>query len=37
MAMGEKLGNVSAGSVLMVDPQGPARLLATLKGLQEKG
>ena len=37
MAMGEKLGNAPAGSVLMVDPQSPARLLAALKGLQEKG
>lgn len=37
MAMGEKLGNAPAGSVLMVDPQSPASLLAALKGLQEKG
>ncbi len=37
MAMGEKLVNAPAGSVLMVDPQSPASLLAALKGLQEKG
>jgi regulator of protease activity HflC (stomatin/prohibitin superfamily) len=37
MTMGEKLGNAPAGSVLMVDPQSPAGLLAALKGLQEKG
>ena len=37
MEMGEKLGNAPAGSVLMVDPQSPASLLAALKGLQEKG
>jgi regulator of protease activity HflC (stomatin/prohibitin superfamily) len=37
MAMGEKLGQAPAGSVLMVDPQSPASLLAALKGLQEKG
>jgi len=37
MAMGEKLGSAPAGSVLMVDPQSPAGLLAALKGLQEKG
>ena len=37
MAMGEKLGAAPAGSVLMVDPQSPAGLLAALKGLQEKG
>ena len=37
MAMGEKLGNAPAGSVLMVDPQSPASLLAALKGLQERG
>jgi regulator of protease activity HflC (stomatin/prohibitin superfamily) len=37
MAMGEKLGNAPAGSVLMVDPQSPASLLAALKGLQQKG
>ena len=36
MAMGEKLGNAPAGSVLMVDPQSPASLLAALKGLQER-
>jgi hypothetical protein len=35
--MGEKLGSAPAGSVLMVDPQSPAGLLAALKGLQEKG
>ncbi|HBH74624.1 MAG TPA: paraslipin [Synechococcales bacterium UBA10510] len=37
MAMGEKLVNAPAGSVLMVDPQSPASLLAALKGLQENG
>jgi regulator of protease activity HflC (stomatin/prohibitin superfamily) len=37
MTMGEKLGNAPAGSVLMVDPQSPASLLAALKGLQDKG
>jgi regulator of protease activity HflC (stomatin/prohibitin superfamily) len=37
MTMGEKLGNAPAGSVLMVDPQSPASLLAALKGLQERG
>jgi len=37
MTMGEKLGSAPAGSVLMVDPQSPAGLLAALKGLQEKG
>ena len=37
MVMGEKLGNAPAGSLLMVDPQGPSSLLAALKGLQEKG
>ena len=37
MAMGEKLGSAPAGSVLMVDPQSPASLLAALKGLQQKG
>jgi regulator of protease activity HflC (stomatin/prohibitin superfamily) len=36
MAMGEKLGSAPAGSVLMVDPQSPASLLAALKGLQQK-
>jgi regulator of protease activity HflC (stomatin/prohibitin superfamily) len=37
MTMGEKLGNAPAGSVLMVDPQSPASLLAALKGLQQNG
>jgi regulator of protease activity HflC (stomatin/prohibitin superfamily) len=37
MAMGEKLGSAPGGSVLMVDPQSPASLLAALKGLQQKG
>ena len=37
MAMGEKLGSAPAGSVLMVDPQSPASLLAALKGLQQNG
>ena len=37
MAMGEKLGNAPAGSVLMVDPQSPASLLTALRGLQQGG
>ncbi|MCX5932631.1 MAG: SPFH/Band 7/PHB domain protein [Cyanobacteria bacterium] len=35
MAMGEALGKAPGGSVLMVDPQSPAALLAALRGLQK--
>jgi regulator of protease activity HflC (stomatin/prohibitin superfamily) len=37
MAMGQQMAQSQGGSVLMVDPQSPASLLAALKGLQEKG
>jgi len=37
MAMGQEMAHAKGGSVLMVDPQSPASLLAALKGLQEKG
>jgi regulator of protease activity HflC (stomatin/prohibitin superfamily) len=37
MAMGQEMAAAHGGSVLMVDPQSPASLLAALKGLQEKG
>jgi len=37
MAMGQEMARAQGGSVLMVDPQSPAALLAALKGLQEKG
>ncbi|MCP9884872.1 paraslipin [Synechococcus sp. ATX 2A4] len=37
MAMGQAMAASKGGSVLMVDPQSPASLLAALKGLQEKG
>jgi len=37
MAMGQEMAKAQGGSVLMVDPQSPASLLAALKGLQEKG
>jgi regulator of protease activity HflC (stomatin/prohibitin superfamily) len=37
MAMGQQMADSRGGSVLMVDPQSPASLLAALKGLQEKG
>ncbi len=37
MAMGQQMAAAHGGSVLMVDPQSPASLLAALKGLQEKG
>jgi regulator of protease activity HflC (stomatin/prohibitin superfamily) len=37
MAMGEELAKAPGGSVLLVDPQSPASLLAALRGLQEKG
>ena len=35
MAMGEELGKAPGGSVLMVDPQSLAALLAALRGLQK--
>jgi regulator of protease activity HflC (stomatin/prohibitin superfamily) len=35
MQMGEQLGKAPGGSVLMVDPQSPAALLAALRGLQK--
>ena len=34
MAMGEQLADAPGGSVLMVDPQSPAALLAALKQFQ---
>ena len=37
MAIGQAMAASKGGSVLMVDPQSPASLLAALKGLQEKG
>ncbi|MCT0200825.1 paraslipin [Synechococcus sp. CS-1325] len=37
MAMGQAMAASKGGSVLMVDPQSPASLLAALKGLQGKG
>ena len=37
MAMGEQMAAAPGGSVLLVDPQSPASLLAALKGLQAKG
>ena len=37
MAMGQQMAQAPGGTVLMVDPQSPASLLAALKGLQEKG
>jgi regulator of protease activity HflC (stomatin/prohibitin superfamily) len=37
MAMGQEMAHAKGGSVLMVDPQSPASLLAALKGFQEKG
>jgi len=37
MAMGQEMAHAKGGTVLMVDPQSPASLLAALKGLQEKG
>lgn len=36
MAMGQEMARSQGGSVLMVDPQSPASLLAALKGLQQK-
>jgi regulator of protease activity HflC (stomatin/prohibitin superfamily) len=35
MAMGEQMAQAPGGSVLMVDPQSPAALLAALRGLQQ--
>ncbi len=35
MLMGEKMSSAQAGSVLMVDPQSPASLLAALKQFQQ--
>ncbi|MCP9902719.1 SPFH/Band 7/PHB domain protein [Cyanobium sp. BA5m-21] len=35
MAMGEQMAHAPGGSVLMVDPQSPAALLAALRGLQQ--
>ncbi|EDY39570.1 band 7 protein [Cyanobium sp. PCC 7001] len=35
MAMGQEMARAQGGSVLMVDPQSPASLLAALKGLQK--
>jgi regulator of protease activity HflC (stomatin/prohibitin superfamily) len=37
MAMGQEMAQAPGGSVLLVDPQSPASLLAALKGLQERG
>ncbi|MCP9857569.1 MULTISPECIES: SPFH domain-containing protein [unclassified Cyanobium] len=37
MAMGQQMAAAQGGSVLMVDPQSPASLLAALKGFQERG
>jgi regulator of protease activity HflC (stomatin/prohibitin superfamily) len=37
MAMGQEMASAPSGSVLMVDPQSPASLLAALRGLQERG
>ncbi|MFO0076303.1 MAG: SPFH domain-containing protein [Cyanobacteriota bacterium] len=34
MAMGQEMARAQGGSVLMVDPQSPASLLAALRGLQ---
>ena len=35
MAMGQRMADSPAGSVLMVDPQSPASLLAALKQFQQ--
>ena len=35
MAMGEAMAQAPGGSVLMVDPQSPASLLAALRGMQQ--
>ncbi|MFO7630473.1 MAG: stomatin-like protein [Prochlorococcaceae cyanobacterium] len=37
MAMGEAMAKAPGGSVMMVDPQSPASLLAALRGLQKQG
>ncbi|MCX5966803.1 MAG: paraslipin [Cyanobacteria bacterium] len=37
MAMGQEMARAQGGSVLLVDPQSPASLLAALKALQSKG
>jgi regulator of protease activity HflC (stomatin/prohibitin superfamily) len=37
MGMGQEMARAQGGSVLMVDPQSPASLLAALKSLQDKG
>ena len=37
MTMGQEMASAKGGSVLMVDPQSPASLLAALKDFQEKG
>ncbi len=37
MAMGQEMARAQGGSVLLVDPQSPAGLLAALKALQAKG
>jgi regulator of protease activity HflC (stomatin/prohibitin superfamily) len=37
MAMGEAMAQAPGGSVLMVDPQSPASLLAALRGVQKPG
>jgi len=37
MSMGQEMASAKGGSVLLVDPQSPASLLAALKALQEKG
>ena len=37
MGRGEQMAQAKNGSVLMVDPQSPAALLAALKNLQQQG
>jgi regulator of protease activity HflC (stomatin/prohibitin superfamily) len=37
MAMGEAMARAPGGSVLMLDPQSPASLLAALRGMQKPG
>jgi regulator of protease activity HflC (stomatin/prohibitin superfamily) len=37
MAMGEAMARAPGGSVLMLDPQSPASLLAALRGMQKSG
>ena len=36
MKMGEKMADAKAGSVLMIDPQSPASLIAALKQFTQK-